>query len=132
MESLNLELPALFADHHVIEVRRILAELPGVRDVYASSAFRMIEVEYDPDQTPADEIQRVLRDAGYFEAPATPVEFGAEQNGEGPRPFFRHSTAYAQAGQTVSFAQTVQFDGRPLWPCPGLGLVEKKEAEHGA
>ena len=33
-------LAALYADHHVIEVRRILLEVPGVDTVDASSAFR--------------------------------------------------------------------------------------------
>jgi len=30
MEVLSLELPAMYGDHHVVEVRRLLFELPGV------------------------------------------------------------------------------------------------------
>jgi hypothetical protein len=40
MNTLTLELPAIYGDHHVLEVRRILFELPGIEDVYASSNFR--------------------------------------------------------------------------------------------
>ena len=35
MEVLTLELPAMYGDHHVVEVRRILLEIPGVDNVYA-------------------------------------------------------------------------------------------------
>jgi len=37
MKTKVIELPALFGDHHVTEVRRILNEIQGVKDVYASS-----------------------------------------------------------------------------------------------
>ncbi len=137
MESLTLNLPAMFADHHVIEVRRVLSELPGVGTIYASSAFLFVEIEYDPTLTDPETIGHVLRAAGYLTAMSVPVEIGTHPAGEeGDPPFFRHSTAYAQAGKTVSFAQNVAFAGRPLWPCPGLGVVKKvtvtsiTEAEH--
>jgi copper chaperone CopZ len=47
METKTFDAPALYADHHVTEVRRILLELEGVTDVYASSAFQTVEVTYD-------------------------------------------------------------------------------------
>ena len=137
MESLTLKLPAMFADHHVVEVRRILSELPGVGIIYASSAFQSAEIEFDPNLTNAQEIERVLNAAGYLDEITIPVEVGAQPVGENGdaeslfrRPFFRHSIAYTQAGKTVSFAQNVPFAGRPLWPCPGLGLIVREEAEH--
>jgi copper chaperone CopZ len=133
MESLTLKLPAMFADHHVIEVRRVLSELPGVGDIYASSAFLSAEIDYEPDQITPQEIEHALKTAGYLEALPIPEEIGAERNGKSgdtEKPFFRHTTAYAQAGKTVSFAQNISFAGRPLWPCPGLGLIEREEAEH--
>jgi len=71
-----------------------------------------------------------LEAAGYLAEFPVPVEIGAKPAGsDGDAPFFRHTTAYTQAGKTVSFAQNIPFAGRPLWPCPGLGVVEK-EAEH--
>ena len=136
MESLTLKLPAMFADHHVIEVRRVLFELPGVGDLYASSAFQTVEIEYDPMLTNPQEIEHALDKAGYLADLPIPVEIGAQPATEnGDRPFFRHSIAYTQAGKTVSFAQNVPFAGRPLWPCPGMGVIERdlynrEEAEH--
>jgi copper chaperone CopZ len=131
MESLTLKLPVMFADHHVVEVRRILSELPGVGDIYASSAFQSAEIKYDPDLITPQEIEHALSASGYLEGLSIPVEVGAKPIGEnGDKPFFRHTTAYTQAGKTVSFAQNTPFTGRPLWPCPGMGLVAREEADH--
>ena len=136
METLNLRLPALYADHHVIEVRQILSGLPGVENVYASSAFLTVEVEYDPARISAEQIEAGLDAAGYLSDLPVPAEVGAQPAGEnGEKPFFRHTAAYAQAGNTVSFAQSMPFSGRPLWPCPGLGLIARaqdveEEMEH--
>ncbi|NJN45047.1 MAG: heavy-metal-associated domain-containing protein [Anaerolineae bacterium] len=135
MVSLTLKLPAMYADHHVVEVRRILSELLGIGDIYASSAFQSAEIKFDPSLTDTQEIERVLNAAGYLGEIPIPAEIGAQIDGENGRPFFRHSTAYTQAGKTVSFAQNVPFSGRPLWPCPGFGTIEKvtvppKEAKH--
>ena len=47
METKAFEAPALYGDHHVSEVQSILKELPGVEEVYASSAFQAIEVTFD-------------------------------------------------------------------------------------
>jgi copper chaperone CopZ len=132
MESLTLKLPAMYADHHVIEVRRVLSTLPGVSDLYASSAFHTVEIEYDDALTNAQLIELALDGAGYLAELPFSVEFGTEaglENAE--KPFFRHTTAYTQVGKTVSFAQNVSFTGRPLWPCPGMGVIKRKEADHG-
>jgi copper chaperone CopZ len=51
MTSVTIDLPAMYADHHVVEVRRILFEIPGVKAVDASSAFQVVKVEYDPAAT---------------------------------------------------------------------------------
>lgn len=129
MESLILKLPALYADHHVIEVRRVLSALPGVGDIYASSAFQSVEIEYDSTLTNPQDIERVLDDAGYLAELPVPVEIGAEV-GQVEKPFFRHTTAYTQVGRTVSFAQEITSTSRPLWPCPGMGVIKQKEADH--
>ena len=51
MEKITVDLPTMYGDHHVTDVRRILLALPGVEDVYASSAFRLVEVTFDPTKT---------------------------------------------------------------------------------
>lgn len=122
MEKLTLDLPAMYGDHHVLEVRRMLLGMPGVAEVYASSAFQVVEVTYDPAQVSAEAITALLEEAGYLEPLTVPLETdqAAYQSGDS-NVFFRHTAAYQQAGRVVSFAQNVSYTGRPLWPCPGMG-----------
>ena len=129
METFQLDLPTMYGDHHVIEVRRLMLELPGVEDVYASSGFRFVEVQYDETKLEPDKIKATLEDAGYLGELQIAVEQGAIEDREnGDKPFFRHTTAYEQTGEAVSFAQRVPYTGRPLWPCPGMGpLVQKTD-----
>jgi copper chaperone CopZ len=128
LKKVLLDLPAMYADHHVIEVRRILLELPGVIDVYASSAFRVVEVTYDPAQINDLEISIKLDEAGYlgeWSVATEPDEAAAYQ--ENGRSAFRHTASFVQTKTLVSFGQTVQHPGRPLWPCPGMGVIKKME-----
>ena len=124
MQQLTLDLPAMYGDHHVIEVRRILLEIPGIEEVYASSAFHVVEVTYDPTRVDADTITARLGEAGYLDPLEVALETGrpAYQSTDSTV-FFRHTTAYQQAGRTVSFAQNVAYQGRPLWSCPGMGPI---------
>lgn len=128
MEKLTIDVPAMYGDHHVIEVRRILLALPGVSDVYASSAFHVVEVTYDPAQVKADAIRAKLSEAGYTEELPAPVETGVAATQASGELFFRHSATYGQSRQAVSFAQRVTYSGRPLWYCPGMGMVENTDA----
>ncbi len=127
MEKLTLDVPAMYGDHHVIDVRTILLKLPGVTDVYASSAFHVVEVSYDPAQTDAKAITAQLDEAGYLHQLETPLETGKAAYKTEESTYFRHTAAYAQTGQTVSFAQNVNYAGRPLWPCPGMGPVSMSD-----
>ncbi len=126
METRSFEAPALFADHHVTEVRRILLELTGVTDVYASSAFQTIEVSFDPEKVKADEIAAALQEAGYLGDVPMLVETGQAMEKKEGDGYFRHTAVY-ETVKTVSFAQRVNYEGRPLWPCPGLGVVKMEE-----
>jgi copper chaperone CopZ len=122
MEVLTLELPAMYGDHHVIEVRRLLLDMPGVQEVYASSGFRVAEISFNPDKISAEDIKGKLDKAGYLGELPLPVETGvaAYQKGELAEPFFRHTEAFEKTSQVVGFSQTVSYEGRPLWPCPGM------------
>jgi copper chaperone CopZ len=122
MTSLVLDVPAMYADHHVVEVRRLLLADAGVASVDASSAFHVVEIEFDPDRTSADDLRAVLDEAGYTGDLPSPQESGdpAIRGQEGSDGFFRHSTAYAPAGRAMSFGQDVISSGRPLYPCPGM------------
>ena len=126
MKTFTLDLPSLYGDHHVIEVRRILFELPGIEAVYASSTFHVVEITYDPGRIDESAITACLGEAGYLdwldmprEAQTAPYQDEAQKNA------FRHTAAYAQTRQVVSFAHKVPYAGRPLWPCPGMGPVER-------
>lgn len=128
VETFRLDLPTMYGDHHVTEVRRLMLELPGVEDVYASSGFQLIEVQYDETKLEPGTIKATLEEAGYLGELPVAVEQGAIEDREnGDKPYFRHTAAHAQTGQAVSFAQKVPYVGRPLWPCPGMGpLVQEK------
>jgi copper chaperone CopZ len=65
MERAVFAVPKLYADHHVMHVREVLAGLPGVQEVYASSAFKRVAVSFDPAVTSAAVIQGALQGAGY-------------------------------------------------------------------
>jgi copper chaperone CopZ len=127
VKKITYELPNLYGDHHVIEVRRILLDIPGVVDVYASSAFRMVEITYDPEITNDLDIAVKLDQAGYLGDWSVPMEASASTYLEDrSRSFFRHTAVYENTRQVVSFSQNVSYSGRPLWNCPGMGVIKHK------
>ena len=130
MENALFEVPLMYADHHVLEVRRVLQALPGVEEVDASSAFHVVGVSYDPGKISEDDIAAKLNEAGYIGELQAPAETGIavnEEGGEGAA--FRHTAAYEQTKQVVGFEQSVSYSGRPLWPCPGMGVVTRTVEE---
>jgi copper chaperone CopZ len=60
-----LDVPTLWADHHVLKVRDALLALQGVEDVYASSAWKQVLVTYDGEETAQADIEKALAVAGY-------------------------------------------------------------------
>jgi len=127
-KTVNFDTPALFGDHHVLEVRRMLLDIPGVEDVYASSGFRIVEATYDPDKTSEEVISLALSSAGYLGDWLQPEEKGvaAETAAERSNNYFRHTAVFETSKQVVSFTQRVSFSGRPLWNCPGLGVIKSR------
>ena len=128
MKNLTLEVPTMYGDHHVLEVRRLLLETAGVTDVYASSGFQIVEVTYDETQLGPDAIEACLGEAGYLGEVQLPVEFGASDAASNGKPYFRRSTAI-EATTNASFQQEVPRPGRALWPCPGLDTVRLTDEE---
>ena len=124
MASLSLELPSMYGDHHVIDVRRILLEFEGVTEVYASSGFRVVEVEYNSKKTPKDDLIKALENAGYLGDFALAIESSTPANEDLEKAYFRHSEASEHTGNTVNFEQIVRVQRSPLWPCPGMGPVK--------
>lgn len=126
MKRLQTDLPTLYGDHHVIEVRRILSELPGVEDLYASSAFQILQVEYDETKISEKDIMEKLEEAGYLGELLLPQETDRPATELIGEKIFRHTAAFEQTKQ-VSFHHETSFSGRPLWPCPGMGTLKKVE-----
>jgi copper chaperone CopZ len=124
MTSFTVDVPAMYADHHVVEVRRILSEIAGVETVTTSAAWRVVQVEYDADKTSEDALTTALDQAGYLADLDTPSESGEPAVGrEDSTAYFRHTAAVETAGNTISFGQEIIATGRPLWPCPGMSPV---------
>jgi copper chaperone CopZ len=65
MEQLDLAVPAMWADHHVLAVRAVLGDQPGVSVEAASALHGSLSVNYDPAQTDAGKIAGALAAAGY-------------------------------------------------------------------
>ena len=76
MENALFSVPAMYADHHVVAVRKALTAMPGVKDVWASAAWQQVQVTYDPAILSPQDISRALEQAGY------PVSDGVAE-GEG-------------------------------------------------
>ena len=132
MDKLSISLPSMFGDHHVTEVRRILRALPGIGDIYASSSFQMIDLDFDPTVTSEENIRAALKQHGYLEEVLAPVEVHkdpSDMNGE--QPFFRHTASIPNVKKTISFQQDVAMAQRALWPCPGLkAMPVEEEVDH--
>lgn len=130
MEVLSLELPAMYGDHHVIEVRRLLLETPGIEDVYASSGFHVTEITYDPEKVSVEDIKEILDKSGYIGELPIPKESGIAVNqGNKQDTYYRHTEAYERTKNVVSFAQQVDSERRALWPCPGMNPIISMDDE---
>ncbi len=124
MQKIRFAAPALYGDHHVLEVRRILLALPGVCDVYASSCFHIIEVDYDPAQVSAEDIASRLERAGYLEElPAVTEEMSEPPH----RQAALLEQTRAASGAAIGFQHEIAAQQRSAWPCPGMGLLKAKE-----
>ncbi|MGB2894709.1 MAG: heavy-metal-associated domain-containing protein [Anaerolineales bacterium] len=74
MKQLILEMPTMYADHHVLKVREALDGLKGVEDVYASSAWKKLMISYEENTIKPEEIDKALAAAGYPSGDgATPI-----------------------------------------------------------
>jgi copper chaperone CopZ len=95
MENLSLVLPALYGDHHVASVQRVLKSLPGVSDVTVSPAAHAVSLQFDYATGDPEPILPVP-------GPGAP----------------RHTATLAGI---LAFAhEPPAWEGRPLWPCPGF------------
>jgi copper chaperone CopZ len=127
MKSVAIDVPLMYADHHVVEVRKILFEVSGVEAVDASSAFQVVKIEYDPDKTAEDILRQILGESGYLGDLEVPQESGKPAVGSGGDTYFRHTVASEAAGTPISFGQEITASERPLWRCPGMRPARTKD-----
>ena len=113
MAKFVLTIPTLFGDHHTTAVKEILEGVDGITTFYVSSGFHQIEVDFDPGSTSEEKIKEALAGAGYVEGsldelfPEIPSESAT-----------RHTEAFSEI---IRFTDsTPSWQGRPLWPCPGI------------
>jgi copper chaperone CopZ len=130
MQTVTYRVPAMYGDHHVVEVRKLLLAIPGVIDVYASSAFKSVEAQFDEETLDPAHLESRLAEAGYLQEPVLPVESSLPvtgQNGKGE--FYRQTAAKEAAASIVGFGRQVAADRHSLWPCPGFGLLSPNDEE---
>lgn len=115
MRAVIIDVPAMYADHHVVEVRRILHAVPGVRAVYASSAFGVVEIDFDPEHTSAEALERRLDEAGYLSELPVPMESGepATDRTAADGRYRRHTASDAPSGSAVAFRQELRAAAPP-------------------
>lgn len=65
MKQLILEMPTMYADHHVLKVREALDGLKGIEEAYASSAWKKLMLSYKEKSIKPAEIEEALTKAGY-------------------------------------------------------------------
>ena len=75
MEQLALIVPGMWADHHVIAVRRLFQDADGIEVAGASAMDATLRLEYDPQKTDPQRIAAELGQAGY--PVGAPPEAGA-------------------------------------------------------
>ncbi|HJW76167.1 MAG TPA: hypothetical protein VJ787_10945 [Thermoleophilia bacterium] len=60
MAAVMSDIPAMYADHHVVELQRFLLDVPGVRAVCASGALGVVEIVVGAQHTSAQAPERRL------------------------------------------------------------------------
>lgn len=65
MEKVTFNIPSMWADHHVLALRQALAQMDGVQEVIASSAYKDVLIKYDPAVVNAEALSTALAEAGY-------------------------------------------------------------------
>jgi len=126
MKELHFDVPALYGDHHVLELRKILSNIDGIIEIYASSAFHMIEMTIDDSHVTLETIEDVLKQTGYLdELPIISEMAPVKHDGLGK--IRRTTTTYDQTPKTISFNQAIHNRSTRAWSCPGMGMIQMRD-----
>ena len=104
----NISVPAMFGDHHVVQVRQIVAALPGVQSVLASASRHKISVTFNRAQLTLATIAAALAQAGF-----APDVIPAEAIGTGDLPI-------VAAADQVHVREAKYTPPPAFGVCPGL------------
>lgn len=129
MQTSMFNTPALYGDHHVTEARKQLLNLPGVQDVYASSAFHVVEVTFDDSQISQEAVEGKLAEMGYLRDLPVMIEPSVAVQRVDAVEVFRKTATYENVKDVITFQQTVHKNGHSAWNCPGLGVVQPEHHE---
>ena len=115
-EHLTFTLPALFGDHHTHEVRSLLANLPGITETVVRPSQHLLALAIDPQRVTRQQIEAALAKQGYrTDEPELVHTSTIEERAT------RHTSGVAGTGGILTFVEaSMPWEGRPLWPCPGL------------
>lgn len=83
MRDVVIDVPAMYADHHVLKVRELLSGIEGVSDVQASAARRKVAVHFDANQTSVESIGDALAAAGYAPGQAATISDHPKRHEDG-------------------------------------------------
>jgi copper chaperone CopZ len=108
-QSESISLPAMFGDHHVVQVRQIVMALPGVKDVRASASRRAISVTFNRAQLTAEALSAALAQGGF-----TPGAQPAEALGAGDQ------LPIVAAADQVDIREAKYSPPAAFGVCPGL------------
>jgi len=100
VEKVTLSVPTMWADHHVTAVKRLLSPISGVENVFASSAFKQVLVEFDAAKTSQAALVKALTDAGYA--------LGEEQT-LAESPYATPDPAWDKQGQRITTTNLVDL-----------------------
>lgn len=105
----SISLPAMFGDHHVVQVRQIVTALPGVKDIRASASRRRLFVTFNRAQLTVEALCAALAQGGF-----APGAAAAEAVGSGD-----HLPIVAAADQVE--VREAKYSPPPAFGvCPGL------------
>ena len=76
----SISLPALFGDHHVVQVRQIVTALPGVKAMRASASRRKITLTFNKAQVTLEAICAALAQGGFAPGAAPAEALSAGEN----------------------------------------------------
>jgi copper chaperone CopZ len=98
VDTITLEIPKLYGDHHTSAVHQALAQLPGVSKVWVSAAQHKVQINFDLNLIEPAEIAAHLAKAGY------PTREGMEANIPSPS---HKDPAWAELGLRMTETYSV-------------------------